>query len=299
MAFHLNPELPVAEELKRVLREEMEAAAQQLRTAAQGNGDDAIHEARKSVKKIRATLRLVQANLDHIYAEKNAEFGEIGRTLSELRDAAAMLETYDELRKHYQDQVDEGVWTALRRLLMKRKRETEKAVSDVAVFRHYPQQLDTTAKQVDSWPLRGKQFDMIEPGLAKAFRRGRQAMKRAQKNPSPEHFHEWRKRVKDHWYHMRLLRPIWADMMDAYGGVLKDMQTWLGDDHNLAVLRETIGDDQSLSALVPVIEQHQARLRERASLAGVRVYGVKPRQMAGTLEFLWNSPAERTEGAEP
>lgn len=298
MAFHLNPELPVAEELKRVLREEMEAAAQQLRTAAQGNGDEAVHEARKSVKKIRATLRLVQTNLGHLYAEKNAAFGEIGRTLSELRDAAAMLETYDELRKHYESHVDEVVWTGLRRLLMKQKRKTEKAVSDVAAFQNYPRQLAAAAQQVEDWPLCGKQFDTIAPGLIKAFRRGRQAMKRAQKTPSPEHFHEWRKRVKDHWYHMRLLQPIWGDMMDAYGGVLKDMQMWLGEDHNLAVLRETIGDHRSLSPLVPVIEQHQAKLRQWAFLAGLRVYGAKPKQMMGTLKFLWNAPAERTKDAE-
>jgi hypothetical protein len=88
-------------------------------------------------------------------------------------------------------------------------------------------------------------------------------------------------------------------MMDAYGSVLKDMQTWLGDDHNLAVLREAIGDDQSLRTLVPVIEKHQAKLRERASISGVRVYGAKPKQVAGTLRFLWNAPPESTEGAEP
>lgn len=299
MAFHLNPELSVAEELKRVLREEMEAAAQQLRIAAQGNGDEAIHEARKSVKKIRATLRLVQANIGNLYAEKNAEFGAVGRTLSELRDAAAMVETYDELRKHYGNQVEKGVWTALRRLLMKRKRDTENAVSDVAVLHRYGQQLDTAAKQVDSWPLRGTQFVTIAPGLVVAFRRGRQAMKRAQKTASPEHFHEFRKRVKDHWYHVRLLHPVWADMMEAYGGVLKEMQTWLGDDHNLTVLRETIGNEQSLSVLVPIIEQHQAKLRGRALVAGARVYGAKPQQIARTLKFLWNAPPERTDGAEP
>ena len=160
------------------------------------------------------------------------------------------------------------------------------------MLQNYLQQLEAAASQVDSWPLHGNQFDTISPGVAKAFRRGRQAMKRAQRTPSPEHFHEWRKRVKDHWYHARLLQPIWSDMMDAYGGVLKDMQMWLGDDHNLAVLRELIGDDKSLSPLIPVMEHHQAKLRQRAFIAGVRVYGAKPKQIVGTLKFLWNAPAE-------
>ena len=36
------------------------------------------------------------------------------------------------------------------------------------------------------------------------------------RDPSPEHLHDWRKRVKDLWYHLRLLRDAWTDAMKAH-----------------------------------------------------------------------------------
>ena len=38
------------------------------------------------------------------------------------------------------------------------------------------------------------------PGLQRIYRRGRLAMRAARKDPSAEHLHEWRKRVKDLWH---------------------------------------------------------------------------------------------------
>ena len=42
------------------------------------------------------------------------------------------------------------------------------------------------------------------------------AMDAAAKDPTADNFHEWRKRVKDHWYHSRLLWPVWQKPMKAF-----------------------------------------------------------------------------------
>ena len=39
---------------------------------------------------------------------------------------------------------------------------------------------------------------------------------------------------------MRLLEHVWADVFKGYEASLKALETALGDDHNLVVLRETI-----------------------------------------------------------
>ncbi len=296
MAYRLKPHDRIDQEMKRVLREEAEAAAEQLLMAGKGNGEEAVHEARKSVKKIRAALRLVRGEIGGVYRQESARFREIGQKLSELRDAGAMVETFDGLRKGYEDEVDGRVWNALHKTLLKRKSETEQAVDARQLFETYPQDMVAMAKEVEGWPLHGKGFVMIAPGLEEAFRRGRKAMRTAQRRPTPENFHEWRKRVKDHWYHVRLFREIWGGMMEAYGDVLKDMQTWLGDDHNLAVLRGVIEEsDGEFSELLPVIERHQAQLREQALIAGVRVYREEPKRLVRTMAFLWDAPAEKEE----
>jgi len=172
----------------------------------------------------------------------------------------------------------------------------EKTVDTETAFRRYPDDLETMAKQVDGWlQSRGAAFGMVVPDFKKAFRRGRRAMQKARKKPTPENFHEWRKRIKDHWYHVRLLTPVWGAMMDAYSGVLKDMQTWLGDDHNLFVLEQIIPKEEGVQDLLSVMKRHQEQLREQTFIAGARVYAMKPKQLGRMVEFLWNAPVEKAE----
>jgi CHAD domain-containing protein len=295
----------MAGEIKRVLKEEVIRTAEQLRSARNPGDAEAVHEARKSVKKIRAGLRLVQTELGGVYRTENVRFRDLGRTLSDLRDAGAMVETFDGLRKLYRTQVDRRAWDSLRRILDKRRAETEHSLNPQQLFEDYPRQLEAVAEQVDDWPLDGNGFAVIAPGLKKAFRRGREAMEEARRNPTPENFHQWRKRVKDHWYHDRLLHKVWGDMMGAYGDVLKDIQTWLGDDHNLTVLEGLItdangqsGGEEGMKNLLAVMARHQAQLRDQASIAGVRVYREKPKRVVQTIKFLWKAPVERSERLE-
>ena len=44
----------------------------------------------------------------------------------------------------------------------------------------------------------------------------------------PERCHEWRKRAKDHWYHIRLVEDLWTEVMEGYEKSLKDLETVAG-----------------------------------------------------------------------
>ena len=50
--------------------------------------------------------------------------------------------------------------------------------------------------------------------------------------------HEWRKRVKDLWYHCLLLQDAWKPVMSALADEAHELSDRLGDDHDLAVLLE-------------------------------------------------------------
>ncbi len=65
----------------------------------------------------------------------------------------------------------------------------------------------------------------------------------AQDDPRPENYHDWRKRVKDHWYHVRLLESLWTEVLEAREASLKNLETWLGDDHNLVVLCDKLTNE--------------------------------------------------------
>src|SRR5580700_8770899 len=103
MAYRLKRDESVIRGLKRVVREEMESAVAQLSGGNEASRDEAIHEARKSIKKVRALLRLMSAEFGEAYARENARLRDIARRLSQFRDAFAIIETFDDLAAKYQD----------------------------------------------------------------------------------------------------------------------------------------------------------------------------------------------------
>jgi hypothetical protein len=77
---------------------------------------------------------------------------------------------------------------------------------------------------------------------------------------------------------------------------LKDLETWLGDDHNLVVLREKLeskpedyGDEKDIGLFLALADKHQKELRENAMSLGQRVYEEKPRQFTKNIAKLWNA----------
>ena len=61
----------------------------------------------------------------------------------------------------------------------------------------------------------------------------------------PAAFHEWRKRVKDHWYQVRLFARL-PNGPRSRTDTLRRLEQWLGKDHDLATLRSIVldGDDR-------------------------------------------------------
>ena len=84
MAYRLERGESVIAGLKRVVQDEFESASTQL-ADTKADRDEAIHEARKSIKKARALLRRVRAELGGDYPRENARLRDIARGLRPLR----------------------------------------------------------------------------------------------------------------------------------------------------------------------------------------------------------------------
>src|SRR4051794_15391677 len=97
MSYSLNTGETVAGGIRRIVAEEAESAAGRLRAASDDDRDKAVHEARKSVKKMRAAIRLVERDLGSSASKDNRRLRSSGRLLSDVRDAAAMIEVIDAL----------------------------------------------------------------------------------------------------------------------------------------------------------------------------------------------------------
>jgi CHAD domain-containing protein len=304
MAYRLERAESVIQGLKRIVRREMEAAAAPLLNRKNRTGkkkperDEAIHEARKSVKKTRAVLRLVRAELGDMQARENAQLQDVSHRLSTFRDALVTVETFDDLKDKYKSETRQKL-RSVRAGLMKRRNQTAQIEDAAVILQGAGAALRNTAKRVDGWPLKTEEYAAIGPGFEETFRAGRKALARVRKDPRAENFHELRKKIKDHWYHVRLLEGPLASM-SAYEKKLKDLEDWLGDDHNLVVLRETImsdpeayGKPKDIDLVLQLIEKRQKKLRKRSLSLARRVYDRKPRAFNRRVERLWDVWRER------
>jgi CHAD domain-containing protein len=294
MAYRLERDESVIAGLKRVLRDEFESATAQL-SDKKANRDKAIHEARKSIKKTRALLRLVSAELGGAYPRENARLRDIARGLSAFRDDFVIVETFDDLKKKYRIETRNRLRKA-RAGLVKKRNEAGTAEVVGIIVDHAAAALARAAGRVDGWPLETDGFAALGPGLKKTYRAGRQALKSVREDPRPESYHELRKLVKDHWYHIRLLESVWTGAMTAYEKSLKDLETWLGNDHNFAVLRERIvaepafyGEKKDIDLILDLIGKYQNELRLQSVSLAERIYEEKPGAFTLRMEHLWDT----------
>jgi CHAD domain-containing protein len=267
----------VAQALKRVLREEARHAVAQLTTSEDRH--EAIHEARKSVKKIRALLRLLEPQLGNVSRNANRRLRDLGRTLSVLRDTAAMVETFDQLAAQYPGEMGLNRFAGVRERMVEASKTAmmgadEKALTSTAVT-----EFRKLARHVNLWRLSGEGFAVVAACFNASYEAGRKALRRAEKHPSTENIHELRKRAKDHWYHVRLMGPLWPGASEAYEKAMKELQETLGDANNVSVfLRNLQKSDDGLLREIAV--RWRDKLRSQGLAAASKIYAAKSSPVA-------------------
>jgi len=298
MAYRLKNGEGAPEGLRRIAREELASAAAGLRQASARTRDDAIHDARKSIKKVRAILRLVRGELGRTYALENRRLRDVARGLSVYRDATVTIETIDHLRDRPGGNGAAGRFArslaAMRRELVERRRNEQRAERMTAAMRRAADALAAAAARVSRWRLVMDGPMALLPGLERAYRRGRAAMADARRRANPEYCHEWRKRVKDHWYHLRLLEDRWDAVARAREESLKDLETWLGEHHNLEVLSARLAaaavnqrQPDEAEFCQGLIREMERELRHKALALGHELYRDPPELFRRNLLELW------------
>src|SRR5262249_21269392 len=104
MSFELKPGESPRKGVRRIVRKQGEDALEVLTGSHNGSRDEAVHEARKSFKKVCAVLRLVRPVIgEAVFRAENACFRDAARPLTEVRDAKILVETLDGLTEHFQE----------------------------------------------------------------------------------------------------------------------------------------------------------------------------------------------------
>src|SRR5215510_11410757 len=277
MAFRLKLREPLPKGLKRVLREQTDSAVQLCQNPAEERGVT-VHEVRKHLKKLRAAMRLATGAVGKdCHPCENRSVREIGRLISDLRDAQVRLQTFTELRDRAAKKSQEPLFPRTEELLLL-ERESFSAAFAGWQKEEIPQ-LESVKARLIEWQLNGLNWKQICGAVSKIYKRGQRGLAKTIADPDPEKFHSWRKRVKDLWYQLRILQPLNRAVLAEMAHDADVLGELLGDEHDLNFLWARLEKESSdealrdeLGQLEKLIRKRGKRLRTNALELGRRFY---------------------------
>ena len=266
--------------------------------------DEDVHQSRKALKKARASLRLLRPALkDGDYRQVNADLRDAAKPLSSIRDAKVLLDTLRMIVERYGLPERALKLDGLKRALRSHRTQVRRDLlgpKGVALT-HSRRLLRQSRARIDDVVSRNQEdWRVIGAGMKRVYARGRRVFADARKKWSPEAFHEWRKQAKYLRFALERLHPLWSGVIDALADQAHKLADYLGDEHDLTLLRETalvsrdsFTDEQTLPALLALIDRCRAALREKAIYLGLRLYEEKPKTFAARFRQYWKVSCEQ------
>ena len=295
MAYRLSETESTRDGLRRCAREELENAINDLSERIREDPVEAVHDARKSLKKERSVLRLARGAMRKSERRReNAALRDAGRRLSGARDADVMIEALEKLADRYVGQFPSASVDAIRTRLERERELARLELMASGAPEAAASELKSVLMRLDDWRLRDRGWKALGAGLQRGYRDGRKAFARARAQPTAENLHQWRKRAKDLWYHLRLLDGLTPNTVHAHAKDAHLLSDLLGDDHDLWVVRERIlaispEVPVDSTALVAAIDHRREQLQEEAFYLGERLYAEAPKAFAQRLRRYWKT----------
>lgn len=285
MPFRLLQSETLSDGVRRIACEEIGQATTNIALMA-GDAERAVHDARTSLKRLRALLRMIRVEIgEERFRRDDALFRSIGRRLAASRDRAVIGKTLKDLRESFPSGFDEP--TA--RYLTDRFAATEETTPlDDVVRVDMMTHLHDAEERVMEWKLEGEEFRGLQGGIRMAYRRARRGYAEVVDDPDPEVLHSWRRQVKYVWYMLRILAPLWPRAMKGLTTEYRILSEKLGDDHDLMLLRillTTMGQERS--PLVALVDRRRATLLGAALPIGGRLFAERPGPFVDRLRLYW------------
>lgn len=299
MPYRLKAQAAIAGEVKRIASKQLTLAIEELRAVGDRQSDNAVHEARRHVKKVRALLRLMRPALGDGYDVDTRRMRTANRMLAPIADGRAVVDTLARLSRKSLASPSRRALGAIRAVLNERAARIDRQAELDRVLPKVARILRLEDRRVAGWRLRARGFRALAPGLEASVRRARKAMAQAAARPTTEHYHAWRRRVKDLWFQVRLLEERCGDALLPEQQRLEELDGLLGEYHNVALLEEILTTEVLLSRPMTarslrLLRRDLAELRHRATLLGLQIFKEKPKSFVRRIKRLWR--AARTVG---
>lgn len=282
MSFELQNQETVSEGLRRIVFEQIDELLAQLGDPTLAP-DLVVHSTRKSLKRLRAVLRMVRGAIpDELYVLEREWYRDIGRRLGEIRDSAVRIETIDGL---IADSGPSEEFDALRHEFVDAHRSLSRRVFEREhLFDTIAAELGEGRSRVIAWTKVPDDFSAFREGLRKVYERGRKDFKQVKAGADAEELHEWRKFAKHLWYEVLLLTPIHPAYLEPLGDALDSLGDFLGKDHDLANQSAVVGGRGGVHS---AIAARRARMQRRALQLGKVIYRDLPDDFIARMEIYY------------
>jgi CHAD domain-containing protein len=300
MSYRLENNETLSFGFKRIVLEHIDKSVFNL---SKGNGsfNEDVHDTRKNFKKIRTVLRLVRSNLgEESFQVENSFYRSTGRTLSDLRDSSVLILTFDKLLKNSELEMSNFDFSVFRNFLIEKHKNISAAKSKKSiVINSLSTDLLLSRSRVFDWSFSGDSFRIIKKDLLRIYENGQTFMYAVLSEAVKENVHEWRKRVKDLWYTIRILSNLWPEIMSPLVILLGKLSDTLGDANDLFLLKERIisneskfKDNQHTRELINFIDKRIIDLLREARSIGRKIYSENSNYFIGRMKNyfdIWRS----------
>jgi len=303
MSYRIRPDRPLDDEVQRVAAHQLGKAMAVLTDRPQGL-HEAVHAARKNIKRVRGLYRLIAPRAREFQQQENDRLRDMARTLSGVRDATALIEVSHYLQATATSEDELHALARVTEVLTTRRDRLSEAETDLEDKAQAA--IATCGEAIQA--LKGASFESGRRDTARLFQKSwrrngdkaMQALSECQGEAAhAESFHDLRKRSQDCWMHHMLLRDVWPAAMHAKQIEAKALVDVLGRYLDLSILSGVAdrephlfnGSDDRARLLEAIISRQQTA-REEALNRGRWVFADKPEREARTIKRLWLEMAE-------
>lgn len=251
--------------------------------------DEQIHEARTAIKKVRALTRLVRPAASTAAGE-NRRLRRVARSLSELRDARVQERAFRDLLRGYAGASDDSV-TEITTFLSGRLENARRDFDRSHGLKQLRHRLRKARRRVKNWLPTNKRWRALGPGLVHGYTKAQQAMTDAYCSKDDLAFHTWRRTVKSHRHHVHALLHLFPEDFKLRLEQLDKLDQWLGDEHDLSALKQTLKQaqarvhwNQRCESLAKELNERRARLRSQAHELGEQLFSRAPKTLRNQLK---------------
>ena len=279
--------------LKRALVSLIDRALHRIESPS-GDCTEDVHFVRTTIKRLRAMLRLIQPAIRAAAFEReNVSLKNAARRLAGLRDAAVGQKMLERLAKAARGKREPGAC----KVVLDRYRllgPVQSVAQQKSTMRSVARRLRRSRQDIQRLQIVQDEWRTIGPGLAQVYRSGRKRMRNALTSGEDAAFHRWRVRVKNLYFQMQWLTPLWPKRLRRMMARLTKLQKALGADHDVTVLKAVLekspndfGGPTAVKCILARLKKRSGKFRRASRPLGEKIFAQKPDRFIQRFKQHW------------